>query len=167
MTPVPTRVTYLEVRAASGQVVTVVEILSPTNKAAGSGRTDYVRKREGILASDVNLVEIDLLRGGQSMPLATVIPDYHYRILASREWQRPSANLFPFTVQDTIPHFPLPLRADDDELRVDLGELLERMHHTARYNDFVDYSVLPPTPALDEETQRWINERLTAFRQAN
>ena len=167
MTPVPTRVTYLEVRAASGQVVTVVEILSPTNKTPGSGRADYVRKREGILASDVNLVEIDLLRGGQSMPLATAIPDYHYRILVSREWQRPNANLFPFTVQDTIPQFPLPLRADDDELRVDLGELLERMHHTARYNDFVDYSVLPPAPALDGETQQWVDGRLAAFRQAN
>ena len=74
-TPMPVRVTYLEVRQApDDRVVTVVEILSPTNKAPGSGRTDYIRKREDILASDVNLVEIDLLRGGEPMPLTTPVP---------------------------------------------------------------------------------------------
>ena len=167
MTPVPTRVTYLEVRvaSASGQVVTVVEVLSPANKMPGRGRTEYLSKRDDVLASDVNLVEIDLLRGGQSMPLATAIPDYHYRILVSREWRRPNANLFPFMVQDAIPEFPLPLRAGDDELRVDLGALLEQMHRTARYNDFMDYRAFPPGPPLDEGTQQWVAERLAGFRQ--
>ncbi len=165
MTPVPTRVTYLEVRTASDQVVTVVEVLSPANKTPGRGRTEYLSKRDDVLASEVNLVEIDLLRAGEPMPLATVVPDYHYRILVSREWQRPNANLFPFMVQDSIPKFPLPLRAGDNELQVDLRMLLEQMHQTGRYNGFVDYATPTPGPALDNETQQWIDERLAAFRE--
>ena len=109
-TPAPVRVTYLEVRQApTDRVVTVVEILSPSNKAWGSGRTDYIRKCEDILTSHVNLAEIDLLRGGEPMPLTTPVPHSNYRILVSREWRRPNAYLFPFMIQDAIPKFPLPL----------------------------------------------------------
>ena len=164
MTPLPTRVTYLEVRAASGQVVTVMEVLSPTNKAPGRGRMDYLSKRTDLLASEINLVEIDLLRAGEPMPLATSVPDCHYRILVSRERQRPRALLFPFMVQNVIPKFPLPLRPDDDELTVDLGGLLAQMHCMSRYNSFLDYDNPPPGPALDAKTLRWVDERLAALR---
>ena len=164
MTPLPTRVTYLEVRAASGQVVTVMEVLSPTNKAPGRGRMDYLSKRTDILESEVNLVEIDLLRAGEPMPLATSVPDCHYRILVSRERQRPRAFLFPFMVQDAIPKFPLPLRLSDDELPVDLGDLLAQMHRMSRYNSFLDYDHPPPGPALEPKHRQWIDERLATFR---
>ncbi len=166
MTPVPTRVTYLEVRAASGQVVTVLEVLSPTNKAPGRGRMDYLSKRSAILESEINLVEIDLLRAGEPMPLATSAPDCHYRILVSRERQRPRAFLFPFMIQDAIPKFPLPLRHSDDELPVDLGTLLAQMHRMSRYNSFLDYNNPPPGPALGPKHRQWIDERLAAFRPA-
>ena len=166
-TPMPVRVTYLEVRQApDDRVVTVVEILSPTNKMPGSGRTDYVRKREDILASHVNLVEIDLLRGGRPMPLTTPTPPCHYRILVSRERWRPSARLFPFTVQDAIPKFPLPLLDGDTEIETDVGPLLDAMHHTGRYNMAVDYDSPPPAPELDAASRQWLDNRLTAFRQA-
>ncbi len=164
MIPVPTRVTFLEVRAGSGQVVTVVEVLSPTNKVPGRGRTDYLSKRTDILESDVNLVEIDLLRAGEPMPLATTVPDCHYRILVSRERQRPRAYLLPFMIQDSIPKFPLPLRLGDDELMVDLGLLLAQMHHMSRYNSFLDYSSPPPGPMLEPQHNKWLEERVVVFR---
>src|SRR5439155_20452495 len=50
----------------SNELVTVIEVLSPTNKLPGSdGSREYAHKRERLLESHVNLVEIDLLRGGQ------------------------------------------------------------------------------------------------------
>jgi Protein of unknown function (DUF4058) len=56
---------YLEVReVATGEVVTVVEILSPKNKRTGEGREHYLNKRRKVLGSQSHLVEIDLLRGG-------------------------------------------------------------------------------------------------------
>jgi hypothetical protein len=47
---------YLRViEYASQQVVTVIEVLSPTNKVNGSrGRADYTAKRADILASETN-----------------------------------------------------------------------------------------------------------------
>ena len=166
-TPAPVRVTYLEVRQGpEDQVVTVVEILSPSNKAPGSGRLDYVRKREDILASYVNLVEIDLLRGGEPMPLTTPVPRCHYRILVSRERWRPSARLFPFMVWDAIPKFPLPLLEGDEPIEADIGPLLAAMHHTARYNIAVNYENPPPGPALEPEYQEWVQARLNAFQGA-
>ena len=51
---------------SSGErVVTAIEVLSPTNKLTVSGREDYRRKQRDYLNAGVNLVEIDLLRGGQ------------------------------------------------------------------------------------------------------
>lgn len=166
-TPAPVRVTYLEVRQApDDRVVTVVEILSPSNKAPGSGRTDYIRKREDILTSPVNLVEIDLLRGGEPMPLTTPVPPCHYRILVSRERWRPSARLFPFTVMNAIPKFPLPLLEGDAKIEADIGPLLSGMHHTGRYNMAVNYDQPPPGPALDAAILQWLDERLAVFRQS-
>src|SRR5438309_1293272 len=57
---------YLEIREVSGgRVVTVIEVVSPANKAAGSRvHQTYLRKQADVLASDANLVEIDLLRRG-------------------------------------------------------------------------------------------------------
>ena len=166
-TPAPVRVAYLEVRQApEDQVVTVVEILSPSNKAPGSGRLDYLRKREDILASHVNLVEIDLLRGGEPMPLTTPVPRCHYRILVSRERWRPSARLFPFMVWDAIPKFPLPLLEGDEPIEADIGPLLSAMHHTARYNMAVNYENPPPGPTLEPEYQEWVEARLNAFQGA-
>lgn len=163
-TPAPVRVTYLEVRQApDDQVVTVVEVLSPTNKVPGSGRSDYIRKREDILASPVNLVEIDLLRGGEPMPLTTPVPRCHYRILVSREYWRPSARLFPFMVWDAIPRFPIPLVEGDGSIEADIGPLLAAMHHTARYNLVVNYDNPPPGPALEPDHGRWLEERIAEF----
>ena len=52
------------------RIVTLIELLSPTNKRAGSeGREQYLDKREEILQSRTNLVELDLLRGGQRLPM--------------------------------------------------------------------------------------------------
>ena len=50
-------------RQSGERVVTVIEVLSPTNKYAGPGRASYLAKQEELLRGPVHLVEIDLLRG--------------------------------------------------------------------------------------------------------
>ena len=50
---------YLEIRdVATKEVVTAIEILSPTNKKSGEGRKAYLTKRERVLATKTHLVEI-------------------------------------------------------------------------------------------------------------
>src|SRR5881396_2152160 len=62
-TPIP-HVT-IEIRdTAHRQLVTAIEVLSPTNKR-GDGRQEYLAKRRRILLSTAHLLEIDLLRQGQ------------------------------------------------------------------------------------------------------
>ena len=66
------RETYLSIRDAQNQdrVVTVIELLSPTNKRSGShGRGEYIRKRQEILGSDTHFIEIDLLLAGNPPPI--------------------------------------------------------------------------------------------------
>jgi len=52
-----------------GELVTLMEVLSPANKLYGPGRNAYLRKREDVLGSRTSLIEIDLLRAGEPMPL--------------------------------------------------------------------------------------------------
>jgi len=50
---------YLEIRVVeTKEVVTVIEILSPTNKRAGDGRAQYEKKRAEVLGSWTNLISI-------------------------------------------------------------------------------------------------------------
>ncbi len=56
-------------------------------------RSIFVQKRQKILTSATNLVEIDLLRSGQPFPMVGAVPS-DYRILISRSPQRPKAQLY-------------------------------------------------------------------------
>jgi hypothetical protein len=63
--PVEHREPFVEiVHTAGGEVITVIEVLSPANKMAGEGHRLYRRKQQEILDSSVHLVEIDLLSEG-------------------------------------------------------------------------------------------------------
>lgn len=148
------RESYLEIReVGTAAVVTVVELLSPKNKRFGEGRQAYERKRQQVLASVSHLVEIDLLRGGQPLP---ILGDRKsdYRILISRGDRRPSADLYAFGVRQEIPRFPLPLALGDVEPLVDLQTLLKGIYDRARYHLAVDYQK-PTQPPLSEEDATW------------
>lgn len=154
---------YLEIRdMATHEVVTVIEILSPTNKQPGEHRRQYERKRRQVLDSLTSLVEIDLLRAWEPMPMAP-IPPSHYRILVSRGWERPKAQLYPFNLNEPIPEIPIPLRPGEPEPTLELGKLLSQVYEQARYDLRIDYTV-EPEPPLDPAVSAWSHGLL---RQAN
>jgi hypothetical protein len=67
------------------RLVTCIEVLSPSNKRPGTeGWELYQRKRQSILLGNVNLVEIDLLRCGQRMPMLDPWPESPYVIMVAR-----------------------------------------------------------------------------------
>lgn len=154
---------YLEVRAATtGRLVTVIEVLSPTNKAPGDGRKEYLRKRRRIFKTRTSLVEIDLLRDGRSMPLATAQEvESDYRILVSRGATRPEAKLYAFGVRDAIPTIPIPLLPKDPEPSLDLGAVLHALYDRARFDLRLDYTK-PPVPPLDEADAAWARDIVAA-----
>jgi hypothetical protein len=160
--PVPdiVRETYLEVRTTEGgQVITSLEILSPANKLPGEGRAQYERKRMAVLDSLTHLVEIDLLRGGLPMAMFGDSHGAHYRILVSREWLRPRADLLPFTVRQPIPDFPLPLQRGDEEPIVPLNTLLHEFYDRAGYDLRLDYRA-EAEPPLEGDDAAWADALL-------
>lgn len=161
--PVPETIKqgYLEVReVATREVVTAIEILSPINKLSGEGRKQYETKRNKVLGSSTHLVEIDLLRRGEPMPVYPSSIQTHYRILVSRGERRPQADLYAFNLPDTIPSFPLPLKSGDREPLVDLQLLLSNVYDQASYDLAIDYTQ-EPVPPLSEEDRVWVNTWLT------
>ncbi|HRW49254.1 MAG TPA: DUF4058 family protein [Caldilinea sp.] len=152
--PEPFEEPFLEVRLVpDGEVVTVIELLSHTNKRAGDERRSYLQKREALIDSDVHFVEIDLLRAHPPMPY-TEHRLADYRIFIHRREMNRKAHLYPFTVQQPIPTFPLPLLPGDQEPLVDLGALLHELYDRARYRLVIDYGN-PPAPALTDEDAAW------------
>lgn len=161
--PMPDELTdvFLEIHEASTKdVVTVLELLSPANKLHARGRRDYERKREQIFGSLTGLVEIDLLRAGEPMPLVgQPVPACDYRILVSPGSDRPRARLHRFNVRDPIPSFELPLLPGDPEPEVDLNAILHGFYERAAFDLRLDYTQ-PPVPPLGKEDGDWARERL-------
>jgi hypothetical protein len=62
------------------KVVTAIEVVSPSNKRPGLGRSAYLAKQRATLMSDCNLVEIDLLRDGRHV---LAVPEAEARNRAS------------------------------------------------------------------------------------
>jgi hypothetical protein len=149
------RETFLEVRTTSeGDVVTVVELLSPANKRSGTGRRIYLDTRDVILSTRTSLVELDLLRAGDPMPTVGPRVRSDYSILVSRGYRRPKADLIPFSVRDPIPPFPLPLRRGESELTVELGRVVHALYDRASYDLRIDYG-RAPVPPLAQDDAEW------------
>lgn len=154
---------FLEIREVhTGRLVTILELLSPVNKLNDEGRQQYLQKRSNILLSQTNLVEVDLLRAGNPMPVVGQPVASDYRILVSRAWQRPRAQLYPFNLQQPIPFFPLPLLRQDDPPEVDLGAILHALYERARFDLRLDYTQ-PPVPPLVDEDNLWARELLSGL----
>lgn len=158
--PITIREGYLEVKeVATEALITTIEILSAANKRSGKGRKAYEEKREEVLRSRTNLVEIDLLRKGQAMPFTGNTISSDYRILICRGQERPYGNLYAFNLQNVIPAFSLPLRPGDTEPTLDLQELLNSVYDIYDYDLVVDYSK-DVIPSLSPDNAAWLDELL-------
>lgn len=159
--PMPDQITerYLEIRdSRTDYVVTVIEVLSPSNKQPGEGRQQYERKRLHVLATLTSLIEIDLLRSWQPMPM-TAPPASDYRLLISRGWQRPRAWLYPFDLTERIPDIPVPLREREEEPTLELNDLLHSLYQQVRYDLRIDYRG-EPDPPLTSDNAQWAQRLL-------
>lgn len=169
----PLRHQFVEIRdAARGhKLITVIEIVSPSNKRPGPDRRAYQAKQRDVLDSDANLIELDLLRGGQRL---LPYPDLEeavyqlacdYLILINRQGQRMGNwmdyTLYPISLREPLPCLPVPLAGDDPDIPLDLQMVMQEVYRRALYIRMVDYS-LPPEPPLSDEDAAWAEARLRA-----
>ena len=161
--PMPEEVTerYLVVRdTVTGEVITVIELLSPTNKLTRDGRWQYGRKRLRVLGSATHFIEIDLLRAGEPFPFQVQDDDAQsdYRIIVSRAPDRPQAAVYLFTIRDPIPDIPVPLQPGDMEPSLALNRLVHEVYDRAGYDLTLDYQQAPPPPQMREQDLQWIQQ---------
>jgi Protein of unknown function (DUF4058) len=154
------QLSYLEIRDRDGlELITVIELLSPSNKRNGPDREQYLSKRRSLLASPVHLVEVDLLRGGPRLPLEE-LPDCDYYVMVSRAEERPRVGLWPLSVRDPLPEIPIPLKAPDADARVDLKPILDRVYDAAGYEDYLYDG--RPQPLLHPQDAQWAQDFVPA-----
>jgi hypothetical protein len=150
-------------RVGSETLVTVIEILSPANKRAGTESFEaYQRKRRDLLRSSVHLLEIDLLRRGMRWPIETELPPAPYFFFLSRADQRPTVEIWPATFSEPLPQLPVPLRTPDPDARIDPGSALQRVYELGAYDLRIDYRRDPPLPALPPADAAWLAQTLRA-----
>ena len=133
-------------------LVTIIELLSPSNKRPGGDREQYLAKRDAFLASGVHFVELDLLRGGPRLPVEP-LPPCDYYAMVSRSEERPRVGVWPISLRDPLPTIPVPLRSPDSDVRLDLQQLVHEVYEKAGYEDYIYGS--EPQPPLIAEDRAW------------
>ena len=164
----PMEQTYIEVTEASTgrAVITVVELLSPSNKASGDGMDQYRQKQRECRAGGVNLVEIDLLRGGRDVLIAPrnrfrQEHRQHYTACVYRPERWPKLEVYPISLRGPLPAIRIPLRAGRDaDVVLDLQALFDKSYTNGAYDD-TDYAAPIPPPPLSAEDQAWVAEWLS------
>lgn len=153
---------YLTIRRVpTREVVTQIEMISPYNTQAGTeGHEAYLREREQILSSRSHLVELDLLRGGTRLPVASPLPPADYYAIVSRSGRRPHAEICAWTLRDQLPTIAIPLLPDDPAVPLDLQEVFTAVYDRAIYDLSIDYSA-PLDPPLKREDEVWMKGLLS------
>ena len=151
---------FIEIRErGGGRVVTVIEVLSPSNKLPGPGRKQYLRKQKEILESDASLVEIDLLRSGRrvlALPHGDIPKEHRaaHLVCISPGWRRTLRELYVMPLRQRLPVIGIPLREQDARIEVDLQKLLNRAYETGRYDNIAYSEELDPP--LGQDDAEWV-----------
>lgn len=167
----PVREHYIEIldRYQDLRVVTVIEVVSPINKATGPGRDEFVRKRNATLQSSTHLVEIDLLRRGERIvefsaeQLETIGPFDDVITLNRFQPGRSRYEIIARGLRNRLPRFGIPLVAPDPDVPLDLQAALDRVYEDGSYMLRVQYE-RPCSPPLDEDDQQWAWEQWAQYK---
>ncbi len=151
---------YLSIRdRANRRVVTVIELLSPTNKSPSNGYIEYLSKRDNILSTRTNLVELDLLRGGKRLPTRERLPPADYYAFICRAPRLPKVDVYSWTLRNRLPTIPIPLAMGEAEVSLDLEEVFTKTYDRSGYDYVLDYC-RPAEPPLEGRAGEWVKTLL-------
>jgi hypothetical protein len=155
------REAFVEIIDRVGQrVITVIELLSPSNKTPGAGHEQYIQKQRQVLRSGTNLVEIDLLHGGAHTVavlranLARYAP-FHGLVSVWRAAQPQQYEVYFVRLQERLPRLRIPLLPEDHDVALDLPAIFTRCYDAARYDLDLDYTQPPPVELLPAD-RTWL-----------
>jgi len=150
--------------ADQSRVVTVIEVLSPSNKTLGhEGRELYLAKQREVLHSDVHLLEIDLLRRGEhtvaaQRELLRTKGPWDYLICLHRG-RAEYCEIWPARLRQPLPRVAVPLGGEDPDVVLDLQAVITRCYDAGAYARTLDYR-RDPDPPLTPEDAAWADALL-------
>jgi hypothetical protein len=150
------------------KLVALIEIVSPTNKAAGPGRESYLAKQTETLARECHLIEIDLLRKGRHVVCVEerrveFLKPFDFLCCVNRWPFRNRYELYARTLRARLPRLNIPLADEDPDITLDLQAALEQVYAEGRYGRRIRYDQ-PCEPPLSSKDQTWADEQIAAFR---
>ena len=160
-TAMPTAIPHVSVEirdAAHRELITAIEILSPTNNR-GEGREEYLARRGRYLLSTAHLIEIDLLRQGHRVPMQQPLPPVEYFVLISKAAERPILDIWPIRLSDRLPMVHVPLAPPDAAVPLDLQAAFTNIYDLLGYDLAIDYAGPPEVP-LTPVQQRWVEQHI-------
>lgn len=150
------------VGSIEGSVVTVIEIVSPSNKTPGAhGRESFQKKRREVFQSFAHWLEIDLLRHGKRMFFHNVSIDSEYLAYSSRADERPRGKIWPIRLRQQLPVIGIPLRGEDGDLPFDLQPFFNSVYDRAAFDLVINYEA-DPDPPLNAADAAWADALLRA-----
>jgi hypothetical protein len=157
----PFRQPFIEIHERTGNLVTVIEFVSPTNKATGNGRKQYRQKQLEHYEAGINLVEIDLTRQGTRRVLAinVQVPKSTYLATVFRAHRPRQLAMYSISLNEKLPILPIPLRKQDPEVKLPLQELVDRAYENGAYGKTLDYTA-PIDPPFKKQETAFVNDLL-------
>jgi hypothetical protein len=150
---------YIEIRHRSdNRLVTLVDVVSPSNKLMAVGRQAYLDKRKEGRSAGASLVEIDLVKQGQPMLdySREGLPDWDFAVTVTRSTQPDRYEIYTATLQKRLPKFRLPLSPDDRDTVLDLQTSFSRAYDQGSFSELINYQ-RDPAIALDDEDRTWLD----------
>ncbi len=156
----------IEIRSVADEaVISVIELISPTNKT--TGRSQYAGKRRQLVEGGVNVLQIDLLRaGGNLLPTHADLPEFDYSAMLVRsQTVRQAAGGMPYSakvedtdiwtwrLRDATPTLPIPLLPGDADVPLQVQEALDRVTEAGGAPKSIYRS--EPQPPLAPDDREW------------
>lgn len=153
---------FVEVRTrVDGKLVTLIEVVSPKDKATDQGRAAYLETRRDALRQGAGVVEIDLTLQGRPMLEydRSGLPEWHYAVTVTRSSQPDRHEIYTSTLQKSLPRFRLPLAPDHRDVLVDLQAAFARAYDQGDFASRIVYST-EPEATLPETARAWMHDLL-------
>lgn len=154
---------WLEIRDTRDRVITVIELLSPSNKDPDASYR-FAKRQDALLASGVNTVDIDLIRGGRRALPDEFIPtlkqsDSTTFLMVVGRGHDVDARAFHYCpLKERLPAISVPLRQTDHDVVLDVQPLVDRCYEMGRYWQLSQKVELDPPLTNDE--QAWAEQLL-------
>jgi Protein of unknown function (DUF4058) len=159
----------LEIYTNQGKLerVTAIEVLHLENKTPGEdSRRLYLNHQNELLQNRVNLVEIDLLRGGSH---TTCVPRdqavaqagaFDYHVCVRKMDEADDRLVYPVRLEQRLPEIAVPLLPGDGEVVLDRQQLFDHCYDRGPYRVRSPYLGRAPVPPLSDEQTAWAEQFL-------